>query len=73
MTGRIEAAWREVLALFVDDGSLAAAIMAWLVGGALCLRLFHVPPEAEALLLAIGFGLLLAENVDRSAREAAAE
>jgi hypothetical protein len=60
----------ELIGLFVDDGSFAAAILAWLVGGFICLRLLQVPPEVEAIVLALGFGLLLAENVIRSARGA---
>ena len=66
--------WRtvrdELIALFIDDGSFAAAILAWLAGGVICLRLLQVPPETEAIVLAIGFGLLLAENVARSAHRA---
>ena len=64
-------AWRtvrdELIGLFIDDGSFAAAILAWLAGGLICLRLFMVPPEIEAIVLAVGFGLLLAENVARTA------
>jgi len=66
-----ETAYDQFVALFVDDSSFAASILAWLAGGFICVRHFHMPPQAEALLLAIGFGLLLAENVDRTAREAA--
>jgi hypothetical protein len=58
-----------VIGLFVTDANFAAAIFAWLTGGWLCLRMFHVPPTAEGILLAAGFALLLAENVERTARE----
>jgi len=59
----------EFVGLFVDDESFAAAILAWLAGAVVCLKVFHVPPMAEGVLLAAGFALLLAENVERTARE----
>jgi hypothetical protein len=62
--------WRELVALFVDDGSFAAAILAWLAGGFICLRVFELAPATEGIILAIGFILLLAENVERTARNA---
>ena len=65
--GWLAIAWRELIGLFIDDGSLALAILAWLLGGAVCVRL-GLPPIAEGVILAAGFVLLLAENVGRSAR-----
>jgi hypothetical protein len=62
--------WCELLALFVDDGSFAAAIIAWLGGGTLCLRFFDMSPVVESFLLPIGFAFLLLENIERSARDA---
>jgi hypothetical protein len=59
---------REIAALFVDDGSFALAIVAWVVAAALCIRL-GVNPVFEAVLLFLGLAALLAENVSRSARE----
>jgi hypothetical protein len=64
----IGTALRELIALFVDDGSFAAALLAWLAGAVICLRFFDVPPAAEGIILALGFACLLAENVERTAR-----
>lgn len=58
----------ELLALFVDDGSLVLAVILWVLGGAICLRAQVIPPPVEALLLFVGIAALLAENVVRSAR-----
>jgi hypothetical protein len=58
-----------VIELFVPDESFVAGLLAWLVGGWICLQIFHVDPIAEGILLAAGFVLLLAENVERTARE----
>jgi hypothetical protein len=69
--GWLSTAWYGVVALFIDDGSFAAAILAWLAGGLICIHLIGVPPAVEALVLASGLLLLLAENVDRTARAAA--
>jgi hypothetical protein len=59
---------REIVSLFVDDGSFALAIVAWVFAGALCVRL-HVDPVFEAVLLFLGLAVILAESVWRSARE----
>jgi hypothetical protein len=69
MTG-LSTAWRELIALFIDDGSFALSILAWLAGGAICLHVFEVPAAVEGFLLAAGFVMILAENVERTAREA---
>ena len=62
------AALRELLALFVEDGSLAIAALAWL---GVCALLAHL---AEALwvgpIFFLGLALLLAENARRAARAA---
>lgn len=71
MKTSVERAYDQFVALFVDDASFAASILAWLAGGFICLHNFHMPAQAEAVVLAIGLGLLLAENVDRTAREIA--
>jgi hypothetical protein len=57
----------ELLALFVDDGSLALAVLAWAVGGAVCLHAHLLSPAPEAVLLAVGIAALLAENIGRTA------
>lgn len=59
---------REIAGLFVDDGSLALAIVIWVAAVALCLRL-HADPLFGALLLLLGLAGVLAENVRRSARK----
>jgi hypothetical protein len=58
----------EVIALFVDDGSLVVAVIAWALGGAICLNAHWLDPSSEAVLLAVGIAVLLVENVLRSAR-----
>jgi hypothetical protein len=58
----------ELVALFVDDGSLVVAVIAWVIGGVLCLRAQLLDPASEAVLLAIGIAVLLAENILRAAR-----
>jgi hypothetical protein len=64
---------RELVGLFVEDGSFALAVLAWLAGGAICIHLIGVDRVVEGLLLAAGFILLLAENVDRTARHASGQ
>lgn len=58
----------ELIALFVDDGSLVLAVLAWVVGMTVCLRLQLLGPAWEAVLLSLGIAGLLAENVLRHAR-----
>jgi hypothetical protein len=70
MIGWISSAWRELIGLFIDDGSFAAAILAWLAGGVISIHVFAVPPVVEGFILAAGVALVLAENVERSARTA---
>ena len=59
---------RELVGLFIDDGSLALAILAWLFGSILCVHILDLPPVAEGIILAGGFVLLLGENIERTAR-----
>jgi hypothetical protein len=66
----IGTALRELIALFVDDGSCAAALLAWLAGAVICLRFLELAPAAEGIILALGFACVLAENVERTARAA---
>jgi hypothetical protein len=68
MMGWLSTARRELVGLFIDDGSFALAILAWVLGGAICIHVFAVPPAIEGFLLAAGLVLLLAENVERTAR-----
>ena len=57
---------RELVGLFVDDGSLAAGAVVW---AAICgwgLPLLGVGPRAEAGLLVVGLAALLLENALRA-------
>jgi hypothetical protein len=58
----------ELVGLFVDDGSLVLAVLAWVMVGVVCLRAQLLGPASEAVLLALGIAGLLAENVLRYAR-----
>ena len=64
----IKTALSELQALFVDDGSLVLAVIAWALGGVIFLRVHLLDPRSEAVLLAVGIAVLLAENVGRTAR-----
>jgi hypothetical protein len=57
---------RELVGLFVDDGSLAAGAVVW---AGICgwgLPLLGVGPRAEAGLLVLGLAALLLENTLRA-------
>jgi hypothetical protein len=58
----------ELLALFVDDGSFVLTVIAWVLGGVVCLRGELVDPQFEAALLFLGIAGILLENVERTAR-----
>jgi hypothetical protein len=59
---------REIFSLFVDDGSFAIAILAWL--GLVVFVLKHVVAHANWLSTALfgGLALILVESVLRTAR-----
>jgi hypothetical protein len=59
---------KELIGLFVDDGSLALAILAWVGIVAALLALPVVPTVAAGPLLFAGLAAILAENVLRRAR-----
>jgi hypothetical protein len=57
---------RELVGLFIDDGSLAAGAVIW---AAICgwgLPLLGVDPRAVAALLVLGLAALLLENTFRA-------
>jgi hypothetical protein len=57
---------RELVGLFVDDGSLAAGAVVW---AAICgwgLPLLGVGPRAQGALLVLGLAALLLENARRA-------
>jgi len=61
-------ACRELLGLFVEDGSLALALLAWV---ALAIAVVRWLPESEAWLaplFAAGCLVILVENIFRAAR-----
>jgi hypothetical protein len=59
---------RELISLFIDDGSFALAIVAWVLAAAIALRA-GVDPILASLILFAGLAVLLAENVWRSVGE----
>jgi hypothetical protein len=65
----IKTIFRELLGLFVDDGSFAIAILVWL--GLLWLLLPRLPVSGiwSAAILFAGLGLILIESVLRRARK----
>jgi hypothetical protein len=71
--GALRTVVAELVDLFVDDGSLVGAVIAWVIAIALSLRGALVDPGVAAVLLGFGVAALLAENVVRFARAAAAK
>ena len=58
---------REVLGLFVDDGSFALALTAWIVVSVPALRMLHAGHWGGVTLFA-GLAVVLAESALRTAR-----
>ena len=61
---------REIVGLFIDDGSLAIGILAWVAIVALVLPALGLPEVWRAILLFAGCAVILIENTARSARRA---
>jgi hypothetical protein len=61
------AAGRELLGLFIDDGSLVVAVLAWLLLCGLVVPHLLVGPW-PAIALFLGIAAILAENAIRNAR-----
>jgi hypothetical protein len=63
----VAAALRELVGLFVDDGSLVVAVLLWI---GLCAALTQIAPLGgwSGVVLFLGLALLLAENAVRGAR-----
>jgi hypothetical protein len=59
---------RELVGLFVDDGSLALALIAWLIAVAVVLPRVPFNQGWDALILFAGCIPILVENVWRTAR-----
>lgn len=64
----LRATLREVLGLFIDDGSFAFAIVFWLGVIWLTTRLFHAFTQWGGPILFLGLVLLLFESAWRTAR-----
>lgn len=58
---------REIYGLFVDDGSLAAALLAWIVVAVTGLTLLHAGHWGGPVFFA-GLTLVFGENVTRASR-----
>ena len=59
---------KEALGLFVDDGSLALALILWVAIAGFGLPPMPLPPAWDAPLLFVGCVLILVVTVIRSAR-----
>jgi hypothetical protein len=59
---------REIVGLFIDDGSLAIGILIWIAIVALVFPALGVPDVWRAIFLFGGCAAILIENVARSAR-----
>jgi len=66
--GALGTALRRLVGLFVDDGSLALAVVVWLCLIALAVALWPAAAGWLALLLGLGLLAILAENVLRTGR-----
>ena len=65
---RLGAAWSEFIGLFVDDGSFALAIVAWLLLAWLVLPRLPVPPAWPPIILFTGLAAILVESAVRRSR-----
>jgi hypothetical protein len=60
--------WSEFIGLFVDDGSLAVAVLIWLATAWLLLPRLPLPPALPPIILFAGLALILVESAARGAR-----
>ena len=58
----------EFVGLFVDDGSLAVAVLAWLAAAWLLLPRLPLPPALPPIILFAGLAVILIESAFRGAR-----
>jgi CHASE2 domain-containing sensor protein len=61
--------WSEFIGLFVDDGSYAIAILAWLATCWLLLPRLGLAPAWPPAILFVGLVLILAKSAARRARQ----
>lgn len=66
--GWVRAVWPEFIGLFVDDGSLAVAVLAWLALGWAVLPRLGLPAGWPPVVLFAGLALILVESTARRAR-----
>jgi hypothetical protein len=64
----IAAALRDLVGLFIDDGSLALAVLLWTVAVALVVAMRLMPAGLIAIVFPLGLALVLTENALRSAQ-----
>lgn len=62
------AAWREFFGLFVDDGSFAIALILWSALAWYALPDLPINAGWDGPILFLGYLLILAENLHRTAR-----
>jgi hypothetical protein len=65
----LAAVLKELFGLFVDDGSLALALLAWVALCALLAATGLAPPALLGPLLFVGLAVVMIENVLRRARK----
>ncbi len=61
--------WSEFIGLFVDDGSLAVAVLSWLAAAWLLLPRLPLAPALPPAILFAGLALILVESALRRARQ----
>lgn len=66
--GWLKALWSEFIGLFVDDGTLAIAVLIWLGLCWLTLPRFGLAPAWPPVALFVGLASILAASTIRSAR-----
>ena len=64
----LKTVWSEFVGLFVDDGSIAVAILAWLAACWLMLPRLPLPPALPPMILFAGMALILVESALRRSR-----
>lgn len=64
----IKAICREIFGLFVDDGSFALSVLAWLAAVWLILPFAGIAPIWRSVILFVGLALILVESAVRRSR-----